>query len=710
MRAGAWAIALAFLAGCGRDAPPAPPPEAATARAAAEEWKRGRPLEGADAAAADLALARAEQALAAGSTDPAAFRDAGAKYKDAIVAREVKREALYRDALDARSKARALRTRLTERQNVIVAAAAASGDQAEIWTAVREIADRDVFKSEKLLSIDVALERADALFSAGHHAESRDTFATAEAGLDAFLVRLSEAEAEAHARAALQDAELAVAAMRRSVGRPAPASAERAEAALDAGRRAVDKRDFPRAEACAREATDLAAQAKGYRAAVETAKTGRAAAKLMLDKWLEVEAPENDASRAGRERFREGEEALESDPAAASDAFRAAAIAFREAIAAGQKERKARLSELRTKNTQPPLPPDPLDSRKTAEAVRLALEWLARHQDDDGRWSSADFIRHDPAGAARADVGGVLHDAGVTGLALLCFLSAGYSDRGEGDKAYYAVNVEQALRFLRLVQSDDGVFGTRATHSFMYNHAIATIAMAEAARITGDAGLRKSAEIAVRYIEHARNSGGAWRYEPGSGQNDTSVTLWCVEALAAAEAAGIAVDPAAYRGALAWIDSATDGGGRTGYDRRGSLPARLEGAGDRFPSSRSEAMTAAGILIRVLAGETPRNEDAIRLGTKLIFDQPPAWSPAAGSIDMYYWRAATRALRLSRCPRWLSWSSVIQGVALRWQVPSTGAHNAGSWDPIGAWGKEGGRIYSTAMMTLALIESAKAAP
>ena len=29
-------------------------------------------------------------------------------------------------------------------------------------------------------------------------------------------------------------------------------------------------------------------------------------------------------------------------------------------------------------------------------------------------------------------------------------------------------------------------------------------------------------------------------------------------------------------------------------------------------------------------------------------------------------------------------------------------HVKGSWDPKGAWGREGGRVYSTAMMALTL--------
>jgi hypothetical protein len=710
VRAGGWIVTFVLLAGCGPDAPTPTPPEASAARAAAEEWRSGAPVEGTDAATAERTLARAEELLASGTPDAAAFREADRAYREAITARAAKREALYREALDARAKARALRTRLSEQQTALAAAGAAPAGSGDTWIDVRDRVFRDVFKSERLLATDVALEKADVLFADGHHAEAKAIFGSAEADLIEMLARVAEAEAEARARAALEEAEKAVVDMRQNIGRGGPPSAAAAESALDAARRAEDRRDFARVRESSKEVLDLAAKANRHEVAVTVAFAESLAAKRALEAWVAIGAAENEASRAGREKLREGEAAQETDPQGAAAAFRAAKASFEQATAAAGKEKKERLGELRTKKVPPPLPPDPLDSEKAAEGVRLALDWLARHQDDDGRWSSSDYIRHDPRGAARADTGGPLFDPGVTGLALLCFLSAGYSDRGAGDAGYYALNVEQALRWLRSAQADDGVFGSRATRSFMYNHAIATIAMAEAARRTRDPALRKSAEIAVRYVEAARNSGSAWRYDPGSGANDTSVTVWCVEALAAAEAAGIAVDPAAFRGALAWVDSMTDGSGRTGYDSPGGSPSRVEDLVKRFPPSRSESMTAAGILIRVLARQAPPKSDVVAAGTKLIFDQPPLWSPDAGSIDMYYWRAATRALRLSRCRDWATWSRQVQAVALRWQVPVTGAHNAGSWDPIDAWGEEGGRIYSTAMMTLALIESARPVP
>ncbi len=711
MRAGSRSVALILLAGCGPSGPPSPPPEALAARAAAEDWKREGPAEGIDAVAADQALARADRLLAAGTPDVEGFRAAEAAYRDAISkvrgAREAKRDRAYRDALDARSRARALRTRLDERRAAISASAAMPGREGTYWASVRDVASKRVFTSDKMLATDVALEKADALFSDGHHEEARETFGKAATDLESLIERIAEAEAEARAGETLGEAERAVGAMRTRVGKTRPPSARRAEEALDAARRAAAERDFARVAERAGEAKRFVEKALQHDAALDAAKVDRSAAQRALAEWTAAGEAENSRSKAGREQMRAGEAQLDEDPAAASASFEAASASFLAALAESRSALRTRLAQLRVKKEPPPLPPDPLDTKRTAEAVRLALDWLARHQDDDGRWSCNDFIRHDPRGLDRADTGGPLYDTGVTGLALLCFLEAGYSDRGDGERGYYNVNVEQGLRWLKEAQADDGVFGTRATHHFMYNHAIAALAMCEACRRSKDPRQKKSAEIAVRFIEHVRNPDLAWRYEPRGGESDTSVTVWCVEALAAAQAAGIDVDAAAWRGALAWVDSMTDADGRVGYNTRGGSPSRPEKAIARFPPERSESMTAAGILVRVLCRESPPKSGVIASGTTLIFDQPPLWVPESGTVDMYYWRCASRALRLSKCPDWYRWSELVQKVGFRWQVPASGAHNAGSWDPVDPWGEDGGRVYSTAMMTLTLLESAR---
>jgi hypothetical protein len=344
---------------------------------------------------------------------------------------------------------------------------------------------------------------------------------------------------------------------------------------------------------------------------------------------------------------------------------------------------------------------DGRDSR-TLINVDEGLKWLADHQDvrDDGRWDCDDFMKHDPADDRCDGAGGALHDVGVTGLALLAFLGADYTDRG---KHPFARHVRMGLRFLKNSQDEDGVFGSRASHSYMYSHSIATLAMSEAYWMTRNPLYRKPAQEGLNYLAMARNPYMAWRYEPRGGDNDTSVTGWCVMALKSGKFAGLEVDPDAFEGARMWIDKMTDPNfGQVGYDFPGGAPARPEGKSDRFPPEKSQSMTSVGILTRIFLGEDPRTSPMIKKGADLCIQTLPDWNPDDGSIDMYYWYYATLALYQVGGSHWREWNKAMKDAIVRHQHGKGTGTRKGSWDPIGAWGDDGGRVYSTATMVMCL--------
>ncbi len=334
----------------------------------------------------------------------------------------------------------------------------------------------------------------------------------------------------------------------------------------------------------------------------------------------------------------------------------------------------------------------------TQPAVDRALSWLARHQSPDGRWD-ADGFTSQCKGNPCDGLGESPYDPGVSGLALLPFLGAGETHvQGEHRSV-----VKKALSYLRSIQDSEGAFGPRTSQHFQYNSSIATLAMAEAYGLSGSRLLREPAQRAVGFVQQSQNPYIAWRYGVRDGENDTSVTGWMVMALKSAKLAGLEVDGGAFRGALAWVDKMTEPEfGRVGYQRRGGAPARTPDNMERFPADQSEAMTAAGVLVRIFSGQDPTRREEIRKGVDLMLRRPPRWDIDAGTIDMYYWYYGTLALHQVGGQPWKKWNAAMKTAVVDSQRNQAGRDERGSWDPVGPWGREGGRVYSTATMALCL--------
>jgi len=332
-------------------------------------------------------------------------------------------------------------------------------------------------------------------------------------------------------------------------------------------------------------------------------------------------------------------------------------------------------------------------------ALEAALAWLASHQAEDGRWDCDGFSSRCAAEGEPCSGGGsATHDVGVTGLALLAFLGEG-NTQSEGR---YRDTVARGLAWLVEEQDDGGLIGPRASHDFLYDHAIASLALCEAYALSRSPRLRGPAQAAIGLILRARNPYGAWRYDlPPAGDSDTSVTGWMVFALASAQEAGLVGDyRAAFEGALSFLDEVSDPvSGRVGYSALGEPSARTR-ANEHYPTDCGEAMTAVGLLCRIFLGETPASQPLLARHAERLAARPPVWDPAAFSADLYYWYYATYALWQMGKPWWPAWEKALKTAVVDSQRRDGDAR--GSWDPSDAWGFSGGRVYATAVMTLSL--------
>ncbi|MCA8944329.1 MAG: terpene cyclase/mutase family protein [Planctomycetes bacterium] len=337
--------------------------------------------------------------------------------------------------------------------------------------------------------------------------------------------------------------------------------------------------------------------------------------------------------------------------------------------------------------------------KATARAIELALEWLKKHQDEDGKWDADEFMKHDVEGEPCDGPGNPVHDVGLTGLALLDFLGDGSTMRSG---AYKDV-VRKAVLWLRDQQDpESGLFGTNNSNEFIYNHAIAAYAMVEAYGLSKYKILKKNAQLGINYLERHRNPYSVWRYQPRDNDNDTSVTGWCVMAYKSAEDFKLEVNKTAMDLAEAWFDQMTDPtNGRCGYTERGGRSSRKTGDhASKFPREKGECMTAVSLLCRFFLGHDPKEDEMMAPQADLIVKQPAVWDEESGAIDHYYWYYATYALYQMGGRHWTTWEKSLTTAVVKPQ--RTEGNFKGSWDPVGVWGEDGGRVYSTAILCLTL--------
>ena len=215
----------------------------------------------------------------------------------------------------------------------------------------------------------------------------------------------------------------------------------------------------------------------------------------------------------------------------------------------------------------------------------------------------------------------------------------------------------------------------------MYDHALATIALAEAAQMTNDGRYKKAALRACDFIVFAQNpSHGGWRYQPRA-DGDTSVLGWCAMALHSGKALGYEVPERTRRSAIKWLERVTSG--------------RHDGIAGYTNQKPRKSMTAQALFSRILLGDEP-DEDLIgEASAYLITD-----SPTSAAIDHYTWYYTSLALMQVQNHAWTRWNSQLRDHLVKLQRRS--GELEGSWDMDANYGQRAGRAYSTALCTLTL--------
>jgi len=319
-------------------------------------------------------------------------------------------------------------------------------------------------------------------------------------------------------------------------------------------------------------------------------------------------------------------------------------------------------------------------------AVDLALEWLQRHQSPDGSWKARDYTAMCYSAAPCKKIDDTLTgiDAGLTGMATLAFLGAGYTD----ERPPFTKTVSRALQYILKTQNNDGSFSPATGSNLIYNHAICTLAVCEAYGMTQNRLYKSPAERGVEYILRVQHRDGGWGYTRNDNvfRSDVSVTGWQVMALKSAAMAKIEVPAAAWSSAIRFIDGASDGNGLSGY----FAPAQVLTPGN--PST-----IAVGLLCRQFAPVLP-NPEMMASITDYMAEKLPNENEEGFFYYAYY---GGLGLYQYGGPKWEKWNNHVRDLLLRLQKRE--GCETGSWDPgTRRWASWAGRVYSTSMAALTL--------
>jgi hypothetical protein len=378
----------------------------------------------------------------------------------------------------------------------------------------------------------------------------------------------------------------------------------------------------------------------------------------------------------------------------------------------------------------------------TEKAVLDGLRWLVRHQNPEGSWGAAslkdrcmpDEPCFDPKESYTNN-----YDPGLTGLALLAFLGAGYSHESKQD----IVDTEMAKRhkigevvkngLLWLVHSQnlDGSFSK--DRSFIYNEAMATLALTEAYGLTHNRIWKEPAQRGVDFLMRAQrprpvDPKGLWGWRYASREeiedvrratddaaysrelhdSDTSATGWAVMALKSAELAGLDVKKASTEGALAFARWVSTKDGLAGYIGPDTAGAPVQGRNDQY-AYHVASMSAIDACIRIFTEHDP-DDPYLDLAARHVVEDLPTVSKDNLSIDYYYWYYGSLALNQLDGPDsprrsgkyWTAWNKSMVAALLALQDHKPHACSNGGWVVPDRWSYAGGPIYATAINVLTL--------
>jgi hypothetical protein len=306
------------------------------------------------------------------------------------------------------------------------------------------------------------------------------------------------------------------------------------------------------------------------------------------------------------------------------------------------------------------------------KAVVAALDYLKKTQNADGSWDTA-------------------HHVAMTGLSLLAYL--GHCETPQSKK--YGDTVLKAIMYLvnTGLKNQDGVLCTGRGHGAVYEHGIATYALAEAYTFCSKLNIKipdldKVTKKAGDLLMEGQTPVGGWLYGYAKGgSGDNSVGYWQIQAMKACKHTGLFKESDLKKHsklALEWLEKVQGADGAIGYN---SNPAQYPG------------LTGGGVLAFQMWDEG--NHKSVKKGVEWIekngtFD-PKALNNDRHPSSLYYHYYHMQAMMNYGGKEWDKYNKMVRDPLIEAQAKD------GSWNlPCGSHGQATQLHMSTCLATLML--------
>lgn len=305
-------------------------------------------------------------------------------------------------------------------------------------------------------------------------------------------------------------------------------------------------------------------------------------------------------------------------------------------------------------------------TKASESAVLASIRALSARQQPDGSW---------PTGMTTE--AGALSPVGATGLALLSYLGAGYSQLSKdeypdptnpGRLFKMGEIVKKGLQWLLSHQGADGFLGAGSGDRIL-NHAIGALALSEAYGMTASAPLLEPAQAAINSLASRQSGNGGWHRSESTRAGEVLTSAFAVMALKSAQLSELTMPGSSPANALGFFTGLT---GENGLP--GATPTRAE---------------VGGWMLAKMFLRRDKGDATLTAGASWLVNRVPSWEQG----DFLGWYLTSLALFQydgPDGPLWKLWHQPSKDLLLPRQAQD------------GSWAVGADSVIPTALGTLIL--------